>query len=130
MRDGCRRQPTVRKWPAKFGPYAPRYQPRNGEHRASTQSIQKLKLSLASKPVEGKKTRATIKKKSAVPKYRSISAIQDFPPILGRFNPHLSEERKMSMHTHLTQISDEYAWMELKEIRLLKAGALPERSDL
>jgi hypothetical protein len=26
------------------------------------------------------------------------------------------------MHTHLTQISDEYAQMELKEIRLLKAG--------
>jgi hypothetical protein len=28
------------------------------------------------------------------------------------------------MHTHLTQILDEYARMELEEIRLLKAGAL------
>jgi hypothetical protein len=33
------------------------------------------------------------------------------------------------MHTHLTQISDEYAQMELEEIQLLKAGALPEGSD-
>jgi hypothetical protein len=33
------------------------------------------------------------------------------------------------MHTHLNQISDEYARMELEEIRLLKTGALPEGSD-
>jgi hypothetical protein len=33
------------------------------------------------------------------------------------------------MHTHLTQILDEYALMELEEIRLLKAGALSEGSD-
>ena len=33
------------------------------------------------------------------------------------------------MHTHLTQVLDEYARMELKEIRLLKVGALPEGSD-
>ena len=33
------------------------------------------------------------------------------------------------MHTHLTQVSEEYAQMELKEIRLLKAGALPEGSN-
>jgi hypothetical protein len=33
------------------------------------------------------------------------------------------------MHTHMTQIFDEYALMELEEIRLLKAGALSEGSD-
>ena len=33
------------------------------------------------------------------------------------------------MHTHLTQILDEYALMELDEIRLLEAGALLEGSD-
>jgi hypothetical protein len=33
------------------------------------------------------------------------------------------------LHTHLTQIVDEYDQMELKEIRLLKAGALPEGSN-
>ena len=33
------------------------------------------------------------------------------------------------MHTHLTQVSDEYARMELEEIRLLKTGALPEGSN-
>jgi hypothetical protein len=33
------------------------------------------------------------------------------------------------MHAYLAQISDEYAWMELKEIRLLKMGALPEGFD-
>ena len=63
------------------------------------------------------------------PQYPSSIAIRDFPPILGRFNSHLSEERKRAMHTHLTQISNEYTRMERKEIRLLKAGALPEGSD-
>jgi hypothetical protein len=33
------------------------------------------------------------------------------------------------MHTQLTQISEEYAQLELEEIRLLKAGALPEGFD-
>ena len=33
------------------------------------------------------------------------------------------------MHTNLTQILDEYARMELKEIRLLKMGALPKGSN-
>ena len=33
------------------------------------------------------------------------------------------------MHTYLTQVSDEYARMELEEIRLLKAGALLEGSS-
>ena len=33
------------------------------------------------------------------------------------------------MHTHLTQISNEYAQMELEEIRLLKVGALQEGSN-
>ena len=33
------------------------------------------------------------------------------------------------MHTHLTKISDEYTRMELVEIRLLKARALPEGSN-
>ena len=33
------------------------------------------------------------------------------------------------MHTHLTQISDEYTQMVQEEIRLLKMGALPEGSE-
>jgi hypothetical protein len=33
------------------------------------------------------------------------------------------------MHTHLTQISNEYTQMELEEIRLLKTGELPEGSN-
>jgi hypothetical protein len=66
------------------------------------------------------------KKRPVVPQYRSISAIRDFPPIPGRFNLHLNAERKQAMHTHLTQISDECAGMELEEILLLKAGALLE----
>jgi hypothetical protein len=33
------------------------------------------------------------------------------------------------MHTHLTQILDEYARMELDEIQLLKTGALPVGSN-
>jgi hypothetical protein len=36
-------------------------------------------------------------------KRRSIFAIRDFPPILGKFNPYLSEERRRVLHTHLTQ---------------------------
>jgi hypothetical protein len=56
------------------------------------------------------------KKRLAIPKYRSITAIRDFPPIPRRFNPYLSDERKRAMHTHLTQILDEYIRMELEEI--------------
>jgi hypothetical protein len=52
-----------------------------------------------------------------------------FPPIPRRFNPYLNDERKRAMHTHLTQISDEYAQMELEEIQLLKTRALLEGSD-
>jgi hypothetical protein len=33
------------------------------------------------------------------------------------------------MHTQLTQILEEYAQLELEEIRLLRVGALPEGSD-
>jgi hypothetical protein len=69
------------------------------------------------------------KKRTNVPKYRSISVIRDFPPIPGRFNPYLSDKEKQAMHTQLTQISDEYAQMEQEEIRLLKTGAFPEGSD-
>jgi hypothetical protein len=79
------------------------------------------------KPVEGKETRVATKKRPVIPKYSSISMIRDFPPILRRFNPHFSDDRKQAMHTHLTQISDEYARMELEEILMLKARALPER---
>jgi hypothetical protein len=46
-----------------------------------------------------------------------------------KFNPYLSKERKHALHTHLTQISVEYAQMELEEIRLLKVRALPEGFD-
>jgi hypothetical protein len=75
MRDGCRRQPTVREWPTEFGPYAPGYQPRSGECRVSTQANQEPKPSPILELVEGKETLKTTKKKPVVPKYRSISAI-------------------------------------------------------
>jgi hypothetical protein len=82
-RNGYKRRPTVREWLAEFEPYAPGYQPRFGERRVSTQDSQDPKLSLTSKTVEGKKTRATTKKKFVIPKYHSISAIRDFSPIPG-----------------------------------------------
>jgi hypothetical protein len=81
------------------------------------------------KPSEEKETHITIKRRTAVPKRRSISTIRDFPPIPGRFNLYLSNEQKRAMHTQLTQISDEYAQLEQEEIRLLKMGVLPEGSD-
>jgi hypothetical protein len=120
MRDGCRRRSTVREWLAEFGPYTPRYQPRSGERRVSTPANQQPKPSPIPRLVEGKEIQARIKKKLAVPKYSSISTIRDFSPIPRRFNLHLSKERKRATHTHLTQISDEYARMELEEIRLSK----------
>jgi hypothetical protein len=116
MHDGCRRIPTVRKWPAEFGPYAPRYQPRSCEHKVSTRANQELKPLLVPKPVEGIEAHVATKKRPTIPKYRSILALLDFPPIPGKFNPHLSDKRKRAMHTHLTQILDEYARMELEEI--------------
>jgi hypothetical protein len=76
-----------------------------------------------------KEARVVTKKRPTIPKYRSISAIRDFPPISRRFNPYLSDERKRAMHAHLTQILDEYARMELEEFQLLKTGALPKGSD-
>jgi hypothetical protein len=79
---------------SEFGPYAPRYQPRFGKRRVSTQVNQELKSSPILKPDGGKEVRKSTKKRLAVPKYRSILAIRDFPPILGRFNPYLSDERK------------------------------------
>jgi hypothetical protein len=84
---------------------------------------------LVPKPIEEKEIRVATKRKTAIPKYRSILVIRDFPPIPGRFNSYLSDEEKRAMHTQLTQISDEYARMEQKEIQLLKAGALPKGSD-
>jgi hypothetical protein len=116
MYDGCRRLLTVRKWPTEFGPYAPGYQLHSGKHRVSTQANQESKSSPVPKLDEGKETRLVTKRRTTVPKYRSISVIRDFPPIPGRFNPYLSDEEKQAMHTQLTQISDEYAQMEQKEI--------------
>jgi hypothetical protein len=81
------------------------------------------------KPDRGKEARTTTKKRSTIPKYCNILAIRDFPPIPERFNPYLSDERKQAMHTQITQILDEYAQMELEEIRLLKTRALPEGFD-
>jgi hypothetical protein len=75
MRDGCRRLPTAREWPAEFGPYAPGYQPRSGKHRNSTQDDKGSKPLL--KLSEEKKMRIATKKRTAVPKHRSISAIRD-----------------------------------------------------
>jgi hypothetical protein len=127
MRDGCRRLPTAHEWPAEFGPYALGYQPRSGNHKDSTQDDKGPKPLL--KLSEEKEMHIATKRRTAVPKCRSISAIRDFPPIPGRFNPYLSNEQKRAMHTQLTQVSDEYAQLEQEEIRLLKMGALPEGSD-
>jgi hypothetical protein len=127
MRDGCRRFPTVREWPAEFRPSTPGCQPRLGKHRNSTQADKRPEPLL--KPSEEREMRITTKRRTAIPKHRSISAIRDFPPIPGKLNPYLTNEQKRAMHTQLTQISDEYAQWEQEEIRLLKMGALPERSD-
>ena len=129
MRDGYKRLSTVREWPTEFGPSAPGYQPRSGKSRVPTLANQQLRPSPIHELRKGEETSIATKKKRAVPKRRSISTIRDFPPIPERFNPHLSDKRKRAMHTHLTQVSEEYARMELEEIRLLKAGALPEGSS-
>jgi hypothetical protein len=116
MRDGCRCLPTVRKWPAEFRPYALGYQPCSSKCRVSTQANQELKPLPVPKLVKEKEVRVIAKRKIAVPKYRIVFAIRDFPPIPGRFNPYLSDDRKQAMHTRLTLISDEYARMEQEEI--------------
>jgi hypothetical protein len=85
---------TIRKWAAEFGPYAPKYQPHFGKRRVSTQANQELKPLPIPKPVEQKEIRVATKRKTTFPKYRSISAIRDFPPIPRRFNPYLSDEEK------------------------------------
>jgi hypothetical protein len=81
--------------------------------------------------IQGEKAQVESKKDLAAMKWKrcSVSAVQDFPLIPRRFNPYLSKERRQVLHTHLTQIADEYAQMELEQIRLLKAGALPEGFD-
>jgi hypothetical protein len=94
MLDGCRRLTTVREWPAEFRPYAPGYQPCFAKRWVLTQANQELNPFPVSKLVEGKNVRVIAKKKPTVPKYCSISEIRDFPPIPGRFNPYLSNERK------------------------------------
>jgi hypothetical protein len=106
MRDGCRRFLTVREWLAEFGPYTPGYQPRSGKHRNSTQVDKRPEPLL--KPGEEREAHITTKRRTAIPKRRSISAIRDSPPIFGEFNPYLTNEQKRAMHTQLTQISDEY----------------------
>jgi hypothetical protein len=120
MRDGYRCLPTIRECPVEFEPYAPRYQPRSSECRVSIQANQEPKSSPIPKLDKGKEAHVATKKRSAEPKCRSISAIRDFPPILGRFNPYISNERKQAMLTQLTQILEEYTQMELEEIQLLK----------
>jgi hypothetical protein len=107
MHNSCRCLQTIREWPTEFRPYAPGYQPRSGKRRVSTQANQELKPLPVPKLVEEKEIRVATKRKTAVPNYRSILAIRDFPPISGRFNPYLSDEEKQAMHTQLTQISDE-----------------------
>jgi hypothetical protein len=90
---------AIREWPAEFGPYAPGYQPRFCKSKVSTQANQEPKSSLVLETDKEKEICAATKKRSAVPKCRSILAIRDFPPIPGRFNPYISEERKQAMHT-------------------------------
>ena len=81
----------------------------NLKSRVPTRANKELRPLLVPESKEGRETRIATKKKKVVPKRRSISAIRDFPPVPKRFNPHLSDERKRAMHTHLTQVSEEYA---------------------
>jgi hypothetical protein len=74
MRDGCGRLPIARKWPVEFGPYAPGYQPRSGKHRDSTQVDQGPKP--LPKPSEEKEIHIATKRRTIVPKCRSISTIR------------------------------------------------------
>jgi hypothetical protein len=41
-------------------------------------------------------------------KYHNISVVRDFLPIPEKVNPYLSIEKRWELHTHLTQIADEY----------------------
>ena len=117
----------MQEWLAKFGTYVPRYRPHFDKLRISTWLFQELNSLPASELVKENEAQAVLKEGLTVAKWKhySVSAIRDFPPILGMFNPHLSEEMRRALHTHLTLIFDEYTQMELEEIRLLKAGALP-----
>jgi hypothetical protein len=122
---------TVREWLPEFRPYAPGYQPRCGKRKVSTQPFHKPNTLPPLELIQGEKAQVESKKDLAAMKWkcRSVSAVQGFPLIPRRFNPYLSKERRQVLHTHLTQIADEYAQMELEQIRLLKAGALPEGFD-
>jgi hypothetical protein len=97
MHDGCRRLPTAREWPVESERYAPRYQPRTSKHRDSTQDDKGPKP--LPKPIEGKEVCIATKRRTVVPKRRSISVIRDFPPIPRRFNPYLNNEQKRAMYT-------------------------------
>jgi hypothetical protein len=121
---------TIREWPTEFGPHAPGYQPRPSRCRVSTWPNQEPKPSPTPKLTKEEKAQAAPKKNSTVVKWkhRRVSTIRDLPPIPGRFNPTLMRKGG-ERYTHLTQIFDEYAQIELKEIRLLKAKALPKGSN-
>ena len=94
------------------------HQPRSNKSRVLTWLIQELNPLPVPKPIKEKKARAAPKEGLGVVKWkrRSVSAIRDFPPVPKNFNPYLSEETRCALHTHLTQISDEYAQLELEEI--------------
>ena len=62
MRDGCRCRAIVREWSAKFGPYAPGYQPCSGKCRVSTWPIQEPKPSPALELTKEEKAQAVPKK--------------------------------------------------------------------
>jgi hypothetical protein len=104
MRDVYRHLPAVSEWLAEFEPYAPGYQPRSSKHRVLIQANLPVP-----KPTEEKEIHVATKKRTTIPKCRSILVIRDFPPIPERFNPFLNDEQKQAMYTQLTQISDEYA---------------------
>jgi hypothetical protein len=62
--------------------------------------------------MESKKDLATMKWK-----HHSVLAIQDFPLILGRFNPYLNEEKRRMLDTHLTQIVRSHVTIRSDEFR-------------
>ena len=100
MWDGCRHWATVRKWPTKFRPYAPRFKPRIGKCKVSTLPFHKPRPPPSPESIQEEKAQVDFKKDPIATKWkhRIISAVWDFPTVPGRYNPYLKKEMKREMH--------------------------------
>ena len=76
--------------------------------KVSTQPFQKPKPLLSPEPIEDKRAQADSKQTLVASKWKhpNISALRDFLPIPGRFNPYLNTEKRQELRTQLvvTQI--------------------------